>query len=188
MTRKHRHALRSIGKPMSNCCNYRRLNGFTITELIVAMAIVAILIALSVQGYGKFKRHAARAKCIGNMRVVHSGLNACWMDRNRWPQMPGEALTFDESRYFEWWIRVLEPYGVGEESWLCPSDIVLEKLKGKRDVHAGSYLVTPFDGHQYSPVRWNQPWLMERGDFHGQGAHIAMPDGSILPSQMPSIR
>jgi hypothetical protein len=157
----------------------------TILEVAVSVAVIVVLAGMVGMGADALKKRAHKAKCIGNMRMIHSGLNAHVLDKNYWPQMPAEALDFEETSYFQWWIRTLEPYGVGEDVWLCPSDKVQEKLEGKKEVFAGSYIATPFDADQYTPFRWNQPWLMERGDFHGKGAHIIMPDGSVSSSMSP---
>lgn len=88
--------------------------------------------------------------------------------------------TVTEEEYFSWWISSIVPYGVTPETWVCPTDEAM--IDPKREGYRGSYIPTPFDAHPFTPIRWNQPWLMERGNLHGKGAHMAMPDGSIQPS------
>jgi type II secretory pathway pseudopilin PulG len=149
---------------------------------MVVLAIVAVLIAIGFPSFHYFKRHAEKAVCISHLKSLHTGFDAYLLDKNRWPQMPAEAIEFDDSEFFEWWIKELEPYGIGDTLWLCPSD---KFAKEDKDHHSGSYIPTLFDTHQFSPHRWNQPWLMERGDFHRKGAHVLMPDGSITTSLSP---
>jgi len=158
---------------------------FTATEVVVSVAIIAILAGLAVPSLANFKKRAEKAKCITNMKAVHSGLGGYLLDKNQWPQIPPESFEWEESDYFGWWVKAIEPYGVGPESWLCPSDKVVKERPAHVSEYASSYVPTPFNNHQFTPYRWNQPWLTERGDFHGKGAHVMMPDGSITSSQAP---
>lgn len=164
-----------------------RQAGFTTLEVVVSLAILVLVAVMTYAGLETLKGQARKAKCMGNMRMIHSGLNSHVLDLNHWPQMPEAALEFEEEAYFEWWTKVLEPYGVGKDVWLCPSDKIVKDGKTKPEDYAGSYIPTPFDADQYTPFRWNQPWLMERGNFHGKGAHIIMPDGSISTSMAPRV-
>lgn len=157
--------------------------GLTFTEIMVALVIVGILASIIVPAVTSYRKKAEKVVCISNLRALHTAFDSYILDINRWPQMPAEAINFDESEFFRWWIDELIPYGVGEETWLCPSDKV--QAEADPEEFAGSYIPTLFDQHRFSPMRWNQPWLIERGDFHGKCPHVLMPDGSVSPSQAP---
>ncbi len=158
-------------------------SGFTLLEYLVAFAIIIILASILFPALRHFKKRAETVACMSHMRTVHGGLNSYLVDTGRWPQLPGDVVDYSESEYYQWWINVIEPYGISEDNWLCPSDKVrVEKFD---DDKTGSYIPTAFDGLAITPHRWNQPWLVERGDLHGKGAHVAMPDGSINPSTNP---
>ena len=150
-------------------------------EVIVAVLIVVILATIGIQGFGKYKRHANKVVCVANMRTIHQGLADHLTDKGYWPQptVPFEEAT--EEKYSAWWITAIEPYGVDAETWICPEDKV--DPKEERIGERSSYFPTPFDAGKWTPFRWNQPWLMERGDLHGKGAHLAMPRGEIITSQ-----
>lgn len=95
---------------------------------------------------------------------------------------------WSEDGYFRFWVTALEPYGASRDTWLCPSDKLILQMSPaelKRGEFFGSYVPTPFESGPGTPFRWNQPWLIERGDYHGKGAHILMPDGSVTDSQNP---
>ncbi|MBL9152028.1 MAG: hypothetical protein JNK37_06075 [Verrucomicrobiales bacterium] len=154
-------------------------------ELIVTIAVVAILASLAFPTVKGLKRRAEKAKCIGNMKSIFGGLNQFVLENNHWPQLPPGSEKWEEEDYFKWWIRQIEPYGIAPDVWLCASDEVNWE-KGKSNLGAySSYIPAEFNSHQYTPFRWNQPWLTERGDFHGKGAHVMMQDGSITTSQAP---
>lgn len=162
--------------------------GFTMLETIVAISIVALLLGISFQAFEAMKKRAEKARCIGNLRTLHSAFDGYILEKNRWPQMPSEAINFDESQFFGWWVKELVPYGAGQESWICLSDKVVKESEGSGSTFfAGSYVPTLFDTHQFSPFRWNQPWLMERGAFHAKKGHVLMPDGSVRESTDPMV-
>lgn len=160
-------------------------SGFTFPELVVALAVVLVLVVVAIPSYKTVKRRAEKARCIANMKVIHTGFDSYLLDKNQWPQMPEASKEWDESDFFGWWIKSLEPYGVGEESWLCPSDKVFKQLPKGVQEYAASYAPTQFNPHRYTPYKWNQPWLVERGDYHGKGGHVMMPDGSITTTKAP---
>lgn len=176
---RHSHRLRRSSSAA------RAPRAFSLLEIVASVAIIALLAAISIPSYHAFKRRAEKARCIANLKVLHTGFDSFVLDRNQWPQMPDEVFEAEESDYFAWWIASLQPYGVGEESWLCPSDKVVKQLPAGQTEYASSYAPTHFNPHRYTPFRWNQPWVVERGDFHGRGAHVMMPDGSITTSQSP---
>ncbi len=162
--------------------NRNKVSGYTLLELAVVMLIIAILALLSVVGYGAYKRHVEKVQCLTQLRTIHLGLATHVADRHYWPQPPMGIDGLTEEDWFGWWTAQLVPFGVEPEVWLCPTDRVdpeEEKPRGQR----GSYVPTVFDTGRYTPYRWAQPWLMERGDMHGKGAHIVMPNGEITTSQ-----
>jgi len=156
--------------------------GVTLLEMLVAIVVIAILIAVIAPSYKAIRLQAEKAVCISHMRVIHTGLDNHMLDKNRWPQMPKAVFdSKDETDFWKWWILTLEPYGAGEPHWLCPSDKV---RKDSADEYNSSYLPALFNSHHHTPYRWaKQPWLVERGNLHKRGAHIMLPDGSIHSSR-----
>lgn len=160
--------------------------GFTILEILVSVFVVALLTGLSFTVADALIKKSHKAKCMTNLRSIHAGLTSFFSDRGHWPQMEADRVDFSEEEFFEFWIRETEPYGLIHDSWICPSDKRYLYTPVKlRDKYYGSYVVTRFDEAPSTPFRWNQPWAMERGDFHGSGVHILMPDGSVTDSRNP---
>lgn len=161
-------------------------SGFTVVELLVTLAVVGLLAVVLVPSFETFRERARKAKCMSHMRTIHAGLLAYTTDKGQWPQMEKDKYDFTEEQFFEFWVESTKPYGLNEDTWVCPSDRALERMVNEdRIKYFGSYVVTRFDERAQTPFRWNHPWAMERGDFHGQGAHILMPDGSIHSSRNP---
>lgn len=108
------------------------------------------------------------------MRNITTGLHAYLQDNNRqWPQGP----TPDAGPAWEnFWLGVLQPYGIGPKTWQCPG----VATSSDPDATCIHYVPTMFPGVPGIATRWpTQPWLIERGEGHGQGALICFPDGSI---------
>ncbi len=152
----------------------------------MVVGIVALLIALAIPISGIFVKRAQKVRCISNMRTLHSALAGFVVDKGHWPQMEEDRFNFSEEEFFRFWVQVTEPYGMNQDAWLCPADRGLAERLGQMESNFfGSYVVTRFDRQPATPYRWNQPWAMERGNLHGKGAHILMPDGSVTESMTP---
>ena len=162
------------------------VQGVTLIELLVSIGIGALLIGLTVPISSMFVKKAKKVRCISNMRTLHSALSGFVSDTGHWPQMEKDRFDFTEEDFFRFWVVATEPYGMSQDTWLCPMDRNIElKAEAIKQSHYGSYAVTRFDEIPATPFRWNQPWAMERGNFHGKGVHILMPDGSVSDSQNP---
>lgn len=161
-------------------------SGFTLVELLVTIGIIGLVAAIAVPSFESFRERARKAKCMSHLRAIHSGLLAYTTDHGHWPQMEEGKYDFSDEEFFEFWIRETEAYGLSQDTWVCPSDRPLERLFNNGEVEFfGSYVVTRFDKKAQTPFRWNQPWAIERGNFHGKGSHMLMPDGSIQSSANP---
>ncbi len=172
-----------------------RLNerAFTLIEVMVVVAIIAVLSFLSVAGYSRYQRRAENAVCIGRMVNIHLALATYVGSNNTFPQLPKnleESAATDEEQLWEWWSVTMTPYGVPERDWLCPTDDRQRKADvtregKKRDKYEGTYMPTNFEEGSDIPYKWRQPWLVERGDFHGSGQNVIYPDGSVIPFKPP---
>ncbi len=162
---------------------------FTVVEMLVTVGIIVIISTMIVPVSKRLKQRSEQVKCMSHMRSIHSSFTGYMADKGEWPQLPPEEEDWTENKFFRFWVAALEPYGSNRDMWLCPSDEVhkemRENLKKGKDKFFGSYVPTPFDNNPSTPFRWSQPWLIERGDYHGKGGHMLMPDGSIQESNNP---
>jgi len=147
---------------------------FTVLDLAAAVTIIAILVAFAVPNFGNYVRKAQEARCMANMRNIVVGLRGYLEDHdNVWPQGPPPSAG---ATWENFWIGALRPYGINERTWQCPG--INAKLKQQAPkVH---YTPTMFPPVRGIADRWaTHPWLIERGEGHGNGALICFPDGSI---------
>ncbi|MDG2122417.1 MAG: prepilin-type N-terminal cleavage/methylation domain-containing protein [Verrucomicrobiales bacterium] len=165
----------------------RKVAGWTLLELLVVAVIVAILVSITFSGYGIFRAKAADGTCTSHLRSLRVSLETYMQDKHEWPQPPLE-IAGDEEKMWEFWIKELTPYDGLQKYWVCPTHVELfMRGRSPQDTpeYMGSFIPTDFDDHESTPYKWRQPWLIERGNFHGKGAKMLMPDGSIqmLPPQ-----
>ena len=172
--------------PFSRACR----KAFTLVEVMVTVAIIAVLALISVGSYTKYLAYADNAACITRMKDVGTGLANYTLSRGEWPQYPENLDNVDEEKVWEWWITKLEPYGVAPIAWLCPADERMRKQASKkegtpREKYEGTYIPTYFDTGPDIPFRWNTPWLVERGAYHPNGQNILLSNRAVVPFKNP---
>jgi prepilin-type N-terminal cleavage/methylation domain-containing protein len=156
--------------------------GYTLVEVLLVVAIAALLMTLSIPVYRVLKEKASYAGCVSHLRILHTGFTTYLSDHEMiWPQVP-ELSVGDETKEYKWWVETLGDYGVSRKQWVCPAD---RDLNDETDLppgeFRGSYIPTLFDEFPNTAFRWKQPWVIERGGLHGsdKGPNMLMPDGTV---------
>jgi prepilin-type N-terminal cleavage/methylation domain-containing protein len=164
--------------PPSHC---RR--GFTLLELVIVIAIVAILATLSIPVMSSLRERAQRTQCAANLRSLAVAANVYLQQNNDiWPQIRPSAMGESTENYANAWIAALEPFGVTRKTWICPTT---QTNLGNPDYSTPDtaridYFATTFDDKPGTAHEWaRQPWFVERGSVHGKGNLILFTDGSI---------
>ena len=103
--------------------------GFTLTELLVTVVIIAALAAIVTPFIRSGIRSANRASCLNNLRQIGTGLATYAQENgNRMPQIAvGRESKAEEIPVLE---TALEPYLDSEEVFHCPEDKELFKKSG----------------------------------------------------------
>jgi hypothetical protein len=159
-------------------------------ELLTVLVIIVVLAVLGVGMFDQIRTRSERVNCTSNLRNLYAGLQSYIVQYGHWPQNPHKLADKDHD---SWWIDELQKVGLGEKSWLCPTHARFAKAaareagkvvddsnkkKSDREIH---YMPTPFDANQATPRRWpTQPWLVETGNFHGDGPLVIFPDGTVI--------
>lgn len=115
---------------------------FTLVELLLVMAIVAILAAAAFPAAGPMIERARAARCVGNLRQIGTAVQQYAADNNyRFPaietvppSLPPEVEDKGTA------LEKLGPYGITEQVLVCPSDAAKNKNYLK---HGTSYLFSP---------------------------------------------
>lgn len=98
--------------------------GFTIVEILVVVAIIALLSAILVPVLGRARENGKRSACSNNLRQIALGLQQYTQDNDRrFPPMPDFSGNEGEG-----WISSLEPTVKSPGIFQCPS----ESKKGDR--------------------------------------------------------
>jgi len=153
---------------------------FTVLEVVAVTAVIAILAALTVPNFGRIVAAAQEAVCASQMRSIKHALDAYLQDHDQiWPQGP----RADQSGWATFWLQELEPYGIKESGWQCPT---IKQMTRDQELPPAlpvlHYVPTMFDATRRIAYRWpTQPWLIEAANAHGKGALICFPDGSVKP-------
>jgi len=158
---------------------------FTLIEIVLVVAIMAMLLTAGFPMFGYFREKAGYAGCVSNLRIIHVGLNTYMIDHDMvWPQVPDIDVD-NEQAEFKWWAEKLKDEDVAARHWVCPSDNSVspeEKKNLGKGEFFGSYLPTMFDDMPNTAFKWKQPWVIERGSYHGEkkGPNMLMPDGTVM--------
>jgi prepilin-type N-terminal cleavage/methylation domain-containing protein len=112
--------------------NFQEVEGFTLVEMLVVIAVIAILAASLLPAVSAAKRKAQRTACINNLRQINLGIRMYSDDSQDTPPSPGPASatnTTNVSSLYAGYKELMKSYvGVNGESsprdslFSCPAD------------------------------------------------------------------
>jgi len=117
-------------------------SGFTLVELLVVVAIVAILAALLLAGTRRFQESSNASKCVSNLRQLYTAANLWSADNDGWmlPTFPSGRNA--DNRINVSWATALFPYlSPGVNLWSA-SDVG-KRPKGCLACPSSKFLVPP---------------------------------------------
>ncbi len=166
--------------------------GFTLLELLCALAVIAILATLAAPLAGGFRSRSQGLQCAANLKGLGAGVSAYMNEHNNmWPQivtadsadsLPSSGRK-DEITAGKW-IAALAPYGVTDTTWRCPTIEGRIKSKGTPEALITKridYVPTQFSEDPGSASQWpSHPWFIERAPSHGQGPKLLQANGRVV--------
>ncbi len=168
-----------MGPPLSP----RAQQAFTVMELMTVMVIISILMVLLLRVTDTMRERAEKANCVSNLKNLYAGAAGYVMDRQQWPQIPGNLVQKNSKEYAALWIDALAPYGISQSNWLCPTqqrNLKAPDMKEKENRRV-DYNATPFDSRPYTAYQWpKQPWFVEHASSHDGGPLLIQTNGKIL--------
>ncbi len=156
-------------------------NAFTLLELMVALAIVAILVVLSIFGLRDVKARVELAACAQNLRSLYGATSVYVTENGHWPLISTELGT---GKFESAWVNTLKPYGISIDTWRCVTvGRSLEELGySESDAPVIHYSPSEFDPHPLTPYKWaHHPWFIEITDVHGGGNLMIQSNGAVIP-------
>jgi prepilin-type processing-associated H-X9-DG protein len=101
---------------MSYPITSKRTAGFTVTEILVVVAIIILLSALLLPVFARVREDNRRATCTNNLKQIYSGLQQYIQDHDA--AYPKEIN----------WIQAIHPYIKSEDIFDCPSQTTVNPL------------------------------------------------------------
>jgi len=160
---------------------HRAVRAFTLLEMLAAVSIVLILVAMIYPALEKITPRAEMVACMNNLRNLRTAFSVYATDG--WPQIPkGIALGSNEEQ--RWWIEQTKKYlGLSEKAWRCPTIARLFKSSSEDERPIIHYLPTPFSAQPNKANKNPQmPWFIEIGNAHGSGNLLVRQNGTVEPA------
>ncbi len=163
-----------------------RVRGFTIVEILVVVAIIALLAAIGVPTFRVIKANARSTICSGKLRNIGVGLNNYFLDHGMtYPNLVAARETRDEE--VPSIDTVLLEYVGDEFSFECPAD-----HEGIFERTGSSYFWNSLvNGQKTSKMSLlgmpgqaaGIPIVSDKENFHenvGDGVNVLYADGHVL--------
>ena len=133
---------------LKNISDRRQEGGFTLIELVVVMAIIAILASLAVPIFTAQIKKAKEAVLQEDLHVMRNAIDSYTMDKGKAPQSLDDLVQAGYLRAIP-----VDPMTNSRDTWVTDSNDTYESVdeseSGINDVHSGSQDVGT-NGKMYS--------------------------------------
>jgi prepilin-type N-terminal cleavage/methylation domain-containing protein len=119
-----------------------KTRGFTLVEIMIVVAIIALLTAIAIPAFLQYRKDARRSLCINNLRLVDHAKEVLSI-KNGWTS--GHAIGADNAAI---WSQ-LDVYIDGTNFLTCPDATGTHYVYGNVDVTPECPVATTFTEHFY---------------------------------------
>lgn len=123
-------------------------DGFTLIELVIVMAIIAILASIAIPNFVSSIRSAKEAVLKEDLHVMRNAIDSYTMDKGKAPQSLDDLVQAGYLKSIP-----VDPMTESSDTWVTSTDDTLESVDqsepGINDVHSGSQ-ETGTNGQMYS--------------------------------------
>ncbi len=156
----------------------RRPKGFTLIEVLVVVAVIALLMAILLPSLRNAREQARRLVCRNNMRAIFTGIYAYSLEqRDRLPMVydvnsaDPNADPFD-AKYRRSAVNVLRRH-VEQDSWVCPSAVRGYPFEAGRGGWKVTYVLSGLP-YEEDPANYSSSGFNNRAYYtEGYDAHKA---------------
>jgi general secretion pathway protein G len=126
----------------------RRAGGFTLVELIIVMAIIAILTSIAVPIFARQVQHAKEATLKEDLHTMRTAIDSYTVDKDKAPQSLDDLV---QSGYLK--TMPIDPMTSRNDTWITSQSDTLTDINetqgGIDDVHSGAQGVSS-EGTSYN--------------------------------------
>ena len=76
----------------------RKHAGFTLVEIMIVVAIIALLAAIAVPGFLRARKRSQASKILNDLRMIDAAVDQYAIETNRTTQRPGWGHRLDQLR------------------------------------------------------------------------------------------
>jgi prepilin-type N-terminal cleavage/methylation domain len=154
--------------------------GMTLVELLIVIALIAVLAAINFAVLSKVRQRAYLGSCISNLRQL---VLAVHMYENDWGTVPIESPVETPEGIYGFVQQMLNPYVRDDAIFLCPADFT-----GGRYHYAEDALGNPMPMN-FKVIRWQgREWLTSYQYFvnflvvelYGGGSTRLLPESPLF--------
>jgi prepilin-type N-terminal cleavage/methylation domain-containing protein/prepilin-type processing-associated H-X9-DG protein len=108
--------------PSRNYSSSRRTNAFTLIELLIVIAIIAILASILFPVFARARENARRSSCQSNLKQIGLGLLQYVQDYDEVLPSTAYGNSSGSPETYYRWQDAIYPYVKSEQIFWCPSD------------------------------------------------------------------